>query len=186
MTGARATNYGERIDYILMDPKLVENSAKQCELLPDVMGSDHCPVKAELQCCGVAANKCPPGCTKYWPEFLGKQRKMQDFFTKSTSKSNDELILNKTVFEASKKRTLPAIASSNAKRQKTQNSQKTLSGFFKKSNTDLSASKSSHNEVPPANVSELLVKRSSLQKTTSSSWKSLLSGPGMKSICYIQ
>jgi exonuclease III len=48
-TQARLTNYGTRIDYILLScnagPYL---RCTACDLLPNVMGSDHCPCVAEL------------------------------------------------------------------------------------------------------------------------------------------
>ncbi len=40
---ARERNIGWRIDYILVSPALV-SKVKKAEILPDVMGSDHCPV----------------------------------------------------------------------------------------------------------------------------------------------
>lgn len=45
---ARARNIGWRIDYIFASKKL-EKKIKKAEILPDVMGSDHCPVVIELQ-----------------------------------------------------------------------------------------------------------------------------------------
>ncbi len=46
-TGARERNVGWRIDYFFVDPKLAKN-LKNAFILPDVMGSDHCPVGLEL------------------------------------------------------------------------------------------------------------------------------------------
>lgn len=44
---SRARNIGWRIDYIFVSPTL-ETRVKSAEILPDVMGSDHCPVKITL------------------------------------------------------------------------------------------------------------------------------------------
>lgn len=41
--GARAKNVGWRIDYFLMSESFIER-LKEAFILPDVMGSDHCPV----------------------------------------------------------------------------------------------------------------------------------------------
>src|SRR3989344_2431006 len=41
---ARARNVGWRIDYIFVSDSL-KNKVKQAEILPSVMGSDHCPIK---------------------------------------------------------------------------------------------------------------------------------------------
>ncbi len=44
---ARARNVGWRIDYIFVSPKLAKK-VKSAKILPEVMGSDHCPVLVEL------------------------------------------------------------------------------------------------------------------------------------------
>lgn len=45
--GARARNVGWRIDYFFASKKL-ENKIKKAEILPEVFGSDHCPVTLEM------------------------------------------------------------------------------------------------------------------------------------------
>ena len=45
--GARQKNVGWRIDYFFCSPK-IKDQLKNCYHLPDVMGSDHCPVVLEL------------------------------------------------------------------------------------------------------------------------------------------
>lgn len=45
--GARPKNIGWRIDYFLVSEKFMTN-VKSADILPDVMGSDHCPVALEL------------------------------------------------------------------------------------------------------------------------------------------
>jgi exodeoxyribonuclease-3 len=45
--GARARNVGWRIDYVLTSKPLV-NKIKQAFILPDITGSDHCPVGIEI------------------------------------------------------------------------------------------------------------------------------------------
>ncbi|KAL7754091.1 Class II abasic (AP) endonuclease [Sorochytrium milnesiophthora] len=47
LTGARKGNYGTRIDYVLVTPELVP-LVKECDIMPQVYGSDHCPVYVEL------------------------------------------------------------------------------------------------------------------------------------------
>lgn len=46
--GARGKNIGWRIDYFLAS-KSLEANIKQAYILPEVMGSDHCPVVLELE-----------------------------------------------------------------------------------------------------------------------------------------
>lgn len=44
---ARDRNVGWRIDYVLVS-KILEEKVKKAEILPDVMGSDHCPVMVDI------------------------------------------------------------------------------------------------------------------------------------------
>ncbi|XP_063287569.1 DNA-(apurinic or apyrimidinic site) endonuclease 2 [Pelobates fuscus] len=83
VSGARKTNYGTRLDYILGNKSLVELQFLDSIIMPEVEGSDHCPVKAFLKCHPLAASKCPPLCTKYLPEFAGKQQKLSQFLVRN-------------------------------------------------------------------------------------------------------
>ena len=83
VVGARKTNYGTRIDYIFADQNLAKNGFKECVVLPDVQGSDHCPVKATLTWELMSCKKCPSLCTKYFPEYMGKQQKLHTYFQKA-------------------------------------------------------------------------------------------------------
>ena len=81
-SGARATNYGTRIDYIFANVDLVKKSyLTDCTLHPDVEGSDHCPVKADVNINVLPALRCPSLCTKHMPEFVGKQQKLFGYFS---------------------------------------------------------------------------------------------------------
>ncbi|KAI0272375.1 Endonuclease/exonuclease/phosphatase [Gloeopeniophorella convolvens] len=101
--GARETNYGTRIDYVLVTPGLLP-WVKACDIQPSVKGSDHCPVFVDLHdeittaagetlvlrelmhMRGDAAKREPPRlAAKYWPEFQGKQTLMSSFFVKRGS-----------------------------------------------------------------------------------------------------
>lgn len=77
-TNARITNYGTRIDYILVNKKLLPH-LKESVLLSDIKGSDHCPVLAKFDFSILSNKQCPPLCTQYWPEFAGKQQKLLGF-----------------------------------------------------------------------------------------------------------
>ena len=96
-TGARATNYGRRIDYILCSPQLCDGALAtlaEAEVQQDVMGSDHCPVTATLlfSSTGPASpflapreqqqqqqQDLPPLCAATFPEFRGKQASLKGF-----------------------------------------------------------------------------------------------------------
>ncbi|MBN3286460.1 APEX2 lyase, partial [Polyodon spathula] len=82
LTGARQTNYGTRIDYIFANRKLVDTEFLDSKIMPEVEGSDHCPVRGELRCVCLGDPKCPPLCTKHMPEFAGRQQKLSRFLVK--------------------------------------------------------------------------------------------------------
>ncbi|KAM9475284.1 DNA-(apurinic or apyrimidinic site) endonuclease 2 isoform 2-T2 [Clarias gariepinus] len=81
-TGARQTNYGTRIDYIFANRLLVEKNLLNADIMPEVEGSDHCPIWAKLSCVMVPSPRCPPLCTCFMPEFMGKQQKLFRFLVK--------------------------------------------------------------------------------------------------------
>lgn len=85
-TGARSTNYGTRLDYILADKRLEleDGIFLDCHVRQDVMGSDHCPVVVELSCTVLPSPSCSALCTKYL--FLGKQTKLAQFINPTTIK----------------------------------------------------------------------------------------------------
>ena len=80
VTSARQTNYGTRIDYIFANESLVLNGFTNCVIRPDIEGSDHCPVVANLNITLKSAERPPPFCTKYMPEFSGIQSKLNAYF----------------------------------------------------------------------------------------------------------
>ncbi|KAK3540634.1 hypothetical protein QTP70_034383, partial [Hemibagrus guttatus] len=88
-TGARQTNYGTRIDYIFANCLLVERNFLNADIMPEVEGSDHCPIWAELSCSFVPSPKCPALCTCYMPEFMGKQQKLLRFLVKVSNQHTD-------------------------------------------------------------------------------------------------
>uniref|UniRef100_A0A3Q2VJZ3 DNA-(apurinic or apyrimidinic site) endonuclease n=1 Tax=Haplochromis burtoni TaxID=8153 RepID=A0A3Q2VJZ3_HAPBU len=87
LTGARQTNYGTRIDYIFADCQLAKEQFVGADIMPEVEGSDHCPVWGQLSCSLISSPKPPPFCTRYLPEFAGKQQKLSRFLVKVDQKS---------------------------------------------------------------------------------------------------
>jgi AP endonuclease 2 len=97
---ARETNYGTRIDYVLVTPGLLP-WIKAGDIQPSIKGSDHCPVFVDLHneittesgqklvlrdlmhMSVDAAKREPPRlAAKHWTEFQGKQTLMSSFFVK--------------------------------------------------------------------------------------------------------
>merc|ERR1712142_1304890 len=54
-----------------------------CDIQPEVLGSDHCPVQAVFNFKILPPDKPPEWCTKNFKEFSGKQVKVSDFFVKA-------------------------------------------------------------------------------------------------------
>lgn len=168
-TGARQTNYGTRIDYILADHCLVEKTFIDSVLLPEVEGSDHCPVMASLNCRWLASPKCPAFCTKYMPEFAGKQQKLSQFVVKidkkvsspsaeilPNSQDSSEITENLVPLakpkpsQSTQKRTGTNPGRRNNKKMKTeQTGHGTLLSFFKPSNIQNKGSKPEEGEKIP-------------------------------------
>jgi AP endonuclease-2 len=159
-TGARQTNYGTRIDYIFSSADYFKKEFTDCIIRPDIDGSDHCPVVATLRNSFQNAEKPPPLCTKYMPEFSGKQKKLKDFFKRSEGNTNlhdlnetgNKMSENAKLVNAnesrsgmensakpksSEKRPAQSTLKSKAKRLKTKNgvSQGKISRFFEKKST---------------------------------------------------
>ncbi|KAF9269129.1 DNase I-like protein [Marasmius fiardii PR-910] len=94
---ARDSNYGTRIDYILITPNLVP-WIKAADIQPQIKGSDHCPVyidlhdeligkdgntlklKDVLSNAGDTKNEPPRLATRFWDEYSGKQKLLSSFF----------------------------------------------------------------------------------------------------------
>lgn len=114
---ARASNYGSRIDYILVTPSLLPWIAHS-DIQQDVYGSDHCPVYVDLHeaITGEDGKEVllrdlvnppilspqhahngsleggrpdPPAmATRFWDEYSGKQTSLKDFFGKKAAPKN--------------------------------------------------------------------------------------------------
>ncbi|KAH8103897.1 DNase I-like protein [Cristinia sonorae] len=111
---ARETNYGTRVDYILVTKGLLR-WIKHGDIQPALKGSDHCPIYIDLhdeivlesgerltlheamQLQGSNATKREPPrvAAKYWEEFSGKQTLLSTFFTKgATGRTSTSVIQN--------------------------------------------------------------------------------------------
>ena len=132
-TFARQTNYGVRIDYILINHQMINNKSDQntnkqdiekkenieiidAKVLQSVMGSDHCPVSCEI--IGIATTNLnkntkvtsiPKLASRFMPEFSGKQTNLMSFFAKTTKSNNN----NEKTNQVSRKRKFDSISKDN-------------------------------------------------------------------------
>ncbi|KAF8993284.1 Endonuclease/exonuclease/phosphatase [Cyathus striatus] len=98
---ARESNYGTRIDYILITAGLLP-WIKGADIQPQIKGSDHCPVYVDLHdeivdpggntvalkdnvCFNGVKKDLPRLAAKFWDEHSGKQRLLGQFFVKKGS-----------------------------------------------------------------------------------------------------
>ncbi|XP_076362611.1 DNA-(apurinic or apyrimidinic site) endonuclease 2-like isoform X2 [Tachypleus tridentatus] len=129
-TGARQTNYGTRLDYILCNRNFI-NHVMSSILLPEIKGSDHCPVALELQCDPVASKCCPSFCTKYWLEFLGKQQKLSPFLEQPVQVTAEITDLQAVNSDIQKRRSNSHSEIVSKKKKNFQKiSQKSITSFF--------------------------------------------------------
>eukprot|EP00602_Paraphysomonas_sp_CaronLab_P000100 CAMPEP_0185029984 /NCGR_PEP_ID=MMETSP1103-20130426/16685_1 /TAXON_ID=36769 /ORGANISM="Paraphysomonas bandaiensis, Strain Caron Lab Isolate" /LENGTH=506 /DNA_ID=CAMNT_0027564943 /DNA_START=223 /DNA_END=1743 /DNA_ORIENTATION=+ len=89
-TGARKTNYGTRLDYILISKDLLPKLLS-CDIQPETYGSDHCPVICTLLCIPPSSPTLPPAslCTCHIPGFNAKQDTLAAFLSASQSQQNN-------------------------------------------------------------------------------------------------
>ncbi|XP_035242830.1 DNA-(apurinic or apyrimidinic site) lyase 2 isoform X1 [Anguilla anguilla] len=115
LTGARQTNYGTRIDYIFADRPLAEEHFLSADIMPDVEGSDHCPVQGRLCCSPLQSPRCPPLCTRFMPEFAGRQQKLSRFLVQVGPQEQDALPGSQELGEIRENLRPPADAGSAAR-----------------------------------------------------------------------
>ncbi|KAL0571963.1 Class II abasic (AP) endonuclease [Marasmius crinis-equi] len=121
---ARDSNYGTRIDYILITPGLVP-WIKDADIQPHIKGSDHCPVYVDfhdeittaenvtlklkdlLSGAGETKNNPPRLAARYWDEHSGKQKLLSSFF--GGKKAPDPSPTPKSTQEASTSTTVQVV-----------------------------------------------------------------------------
>ena len=193
LTSARSTNYGTRIDYVLVGQELVPFLVDAC-VMSDILGSDHCPVYAELSIDLVPASKPPSLCSSYWPECAGKQKKLSACFTASTTQGKRLLEEEKSCDKPLTKQAKLTSKPGKEKKLAPQGNgkQKTLSSFFttpkQKGITQLQVLTEETPKTKPTN--DLIDKRElhilvpgSSSKGLSKEWKQLLKGPQKPPLC---
>ncbi|KAM7538343.1 hypothetical protein Aperf_G00000066785 [Anoplocephala perfoliata] len=96
-TGARKTNYGTRIDYILFDKSLASLlpaiDGSIADIMADIEGSDHCPVWAllPLDLSINETSQLPPLCSHFWPQCQKRQLNLSVFLKNRTETENKEV-----------------------------------------------------------------------------------------------
>lgn len=164
-TGARQNNFGTRIDYILCDISMATLVTK-CEILSEVMGSDHCPVRATFNLPSCIPPSQPPSlCARLSPNFSGTQQKLHSFFmpkSQSQGDSNSSSSQSTTKVSMQKKR-----------------KQANIDDFFRSSKKTSAESSidSSESMVEKWENHETFEKMEASNSANINAWKSILKGP---------
>ncbi|XP_059994088.1 DNA-(apurinic or apyrimidinic site) endonuclease 2 isoform X2 [Lagenorhynchus albirostris] len=203
VSGARHLNYGSRLDYVLGDRTLVMDTFQASFLLPEVMGSDHCPVGAVLSVSSVPAKQCPPLCTRFLPEFAGTQLKILRFLVRLEQdpvfRQSALQLSNQTPVQMRQNKARVRSTRSRPSQAGSSRGQKNLMSYFQPSSSRPQASsnlelpslgtlmtpKTSEEDVM-ANVVEGRAKASEAKdekEVRTSFWKSLLGGPLPMPLC---
>ena len=165
----RETNYGTRIDYVFVDVATATDadSLSNCDIHPDILDSDHCPVSASFNVNLAPSKKLPRHCSKNFPEFSGKQQKVSQFFVEKRTACPNPMASE------------PQPPLKKAKSAK----QHTLLNFF-----EAKSKSESSNAAPSQQVASSLPKESDafdddigekIEKrvATATAWKALFKGP---------
>ena len=204
ITDARKTNFGTRIDYILVSPQLA-GGVRRSEVWRDMEGSDHCPVYAELSLQLAAADKPPSLCSNFFPECAGRQMKLSSFlsFASSNSSSITKCQAQSSGPTASRKRSSVSLSTQPSKMKKgsSQSTGKTptLQSLFKKASPQVERDKkedlSSQGESDPLSQTmesaEQMESFSQGERTLvtaqpsqlTEAWRSVFSGPPKPPLC---
>lgn len=180
LTSARSTNYGTRIDYVLIGQNLVSHLT-DAGIMPDVHGSDHCPVYAGLSVTFRAAEKPPSLCSSYWPEFAGRQKKLSGCFV-VVKQNSAKRSCEDTPQDGSKRLKL---ASGNTKVKKQDDKQRTLSSYFVKTGPlqDEPNTKVGSDDLTGGEVSVHKTVAPPPSRGLSKEWQQLLKGPQKPPLC---
>lgn len=157
---ARPSNCGTRIDYTLVNSSFF-TWVKDAFIMPEVLGSDHCPVGIELfnlhPKSGIDINSLlpksksyhPPLSTFFWETYPGKQKKLDMFLKPNLSQKDSPLVgevghllvesikpsyfvKNELYHSQENRKNTSKIQKLDAKKVLTQKQQPSISSFFKK------------------------------------------------------
>jgi len=164
----RSTNFGTRLDYILTSNDL-RGHLVTCDIHPDIQGSDHCPVSAQLAFLGKNSVKLPALCTKYFPEFSGSQQKLSTYF-------------NKTKPEKRKLESDPFPVPATGKKKVVVAQQKNISSFFIKKTSQI-IKKDETIQIQETIMKDIKTDICENRQKAANAWKNVMKGPPTAPVC---
>lgn len=85
-TRARETNFGSRIDLVIVNKSLYLTDVIGASILRDVLGSDHCPIAIDVRPGPLLEAELPvmppPFCSRFLKRFTAKQASMRSFLVR--------------------------------------------------------------------------------------------------------
>ncbi|KAJ3226733.1 DNA-(apurinic or apyrimidinic site) lyase 2, partial [Chytriomyces hyalinus] len=200
---ARRGNFGTRIDYILVSPALLPWFAS-CDILPEVMGSDHCPVEAlfrekhpelgvtlsealGLTDSNYSVETIPYGCAE-----LAEQDKSEDYLSTNPKFNSVNQPFNSILNAAKKQKPTGATTGNSSKTTGSSKTQSSIASFFKKPASEIKMNVDEPESIPDTrtiseaefaeakSISEVLVEG---KEESISAWKNLMKRPEIPK-CY--
>lgn len=203
-TNARVNNFGVRIDLMLVDKSLL-NRVRTVEVLQHVQGSDHCPVRMEIDV-EVDVGRVPPSfCTAFMRRFAYRQKTLKDMFRKPKVDAGKACGRDSESAKQYRKELVVAVGEKKerAKRKRTAKPQriqqaKVSSFFAKKSETIERDDKLAQQEESPPEASDPLQSEKAgsfeaiaqesrhaakKRREAAKAWKKILTGPPPPPLC---
>ncbi|XP_023228123.1 DNA-(apurinic or apyrimidinic site) lyase 2-like [Centruroides sculpturatus] len=195
-TSARLTNYGTRIDYVLTDKGLLPY-LKESIILSDIKGSDHCPIAAVFKFSLLSNKQCPDLCTRYWPEFAGKQQKLS-IFLQNTEKfqNNEEGFQNskrQKIDKQNKQQSITQFLLQNSKKEKCVNDKIDRINHYSNSDSSTCQQSKMSEQEPNYNINKVKSDNENIKANADDRkvlnnkqreiWKNILHGPPESPLC---
>ena len=181
----RKTNYGTRIDYILCSCGLASRLSRT-EVWPHVMGSDHCPVMADLPSLSLTPAPSEPSLSLHI--LLGRQTTLSSFIGTTTT-TPLEVKSHTGVTKRSSGKGVKRKLSKTAASIPAEKSHKTLDSFFNTSSSTIKTTSkfsdtgSGATERPCETGSGTTTTTTPSSSQLSGEWSSLLCGPPRPPLC---
>lgn len=149
LTGARQSNYGSRIDFILTSSQALLKTISNADIWPFIMGSDHCPVFTDFESNGntdvtkIHTNKLKLEARLFYK--LVKHRDISQMFSMSGSKNKNPENGKEDIQEPKKRKVQYVSRKGNLTLSK--NQQTSIGNFFFKDNSKSSSESVSENDL---------------------------------------
>ncbi|CAH0491333.1 unnamed protein product [Peronospora farinosa] len=190
VTGARQTNYGTRIDYILVDAVFLA-CVSSCRIEAERLGSDHCPVimscTVELESDSGTNFAAPALCAKNFVDFSGTQQSIKAFVVRSQPATDNQDVVKGSAYSVASSGSL----GEHRPKTRTSRGQQSITSYFSNGAAKRKAAspgKYSWTDDEDSRVYQMLSEKSAKGKLAEEGklkWQQVLSGrPPPTPMCY--